>query len=115
MTRRDADAAVALASPDIVFEPASTPIFERRPYHGHDGLRAYFADLERDWDEFDITVSAVHEAPSHVVALARVYARAGGAIADGPVAFVFEVRDGRIAWAKTYRDREEALRFAGLE
>ena len=49
------------------------------------------------------------------MALGRVYARAGGAIADGPAAFVFELRDGLIAWGKTFRDRAEALRFAGLE
>ena len=115
VTRRDAEAAIALATEDIVFEPASTPMFERRPYHGHEGMRAYLEDLERDWDEFDITVAAVREAAHHTVVLARIYARAGGAIADGPAAFVFELREGRVAWAKTYRDREEALRFAGLE
>jgi len=49
------------------------------------------------------------------VALGRVYARAGGAIADGPAAFVLELRGDRVAWAKTFRDRAEALRFAGLE
>jgi hypothetical protein len=51
----------------------------------------------------------------YAVALGRVYARAGGAIADGPAAFVLELRDDRVAWAKTFPDRAEALRFAGLD
>jgi ketosteroid isomerase-like protein len=112
---RDADALAGLTTPDVVFEPVSTEVAERTPYRGHDGLRAYLADLERDWDEFDISVSEVRQGPRYVVALGRVYARAGGAIADGPAAFVLELRGDLVAWGKTYRDRAEALRFAGLE
>ena len=86
----------------------------REPYHGHDGLRAYLADLERDWDEFDVSVSEVRAGERYLVALGRVYARAGGVIADGPVAFVFELRDGLVCWGKTFTDRSAALRRAGL-
>jgi ketosteroid isomerase-like protein len=89
-------------------------VAERHPYEGHDGLRAYLADLDRDWDEFDISLTEVRTGERHLVALGRVYARAGGAIADGPVAFVFELRDGRVCWARTFRDRSAALRHAGL-
>jgi ketosteroid isomerase-like protein len=77
-------------------------------------MRRYVADLGRDWDEFDITVSDVREGATHTVALGRVYARSGGTIADGPAAFVFEFDDDHVRWGKTYRDRTEALRFAGL-
>jgi hypothetical protein len=59
-------------------------------------------------------VSEVRAGERHLVALGRVYARAGGAIADGPAAFVFEVRDGLVSWGKTFQDRSAALRFAGL-
>jgi len=112
---RDATAIATLTTPDVVFEPASTELVERRPYHGHDGLRAYLTDLDRDWDEFDISIAQVRTGERHLVALGRVYARAGGAIADGPAAFVFELSGGLVRWGKTFRDRGEALRFAGLE
>ena len=115
MAARDAEALVALSHPEIFVEPASTEIAERAPYHGHDGLRAYVADLQEDWDEFDISISEVREGPRHIVALGRVYARSGGAIADGPAAFVVEVRDGLVVWWKTFRDRAAGLRHAGLE
>ena len=104
-----------MTTPEIVFEPASTDVAERRPYHGHDGLRAYVADLERDWDRFHVSVSDVRAGPGHVVAIGRVYARSRGYIADGPAAFVFRLHDGLVTWAKTYRDRAEALRAAGVE
>ena len=115
IAQRDAGAIVRTTTPDCIFEPVSTEVAERTPYHGHDGLHAYLADLERDWDEFDITVSEVRVGERYTVALGRVYARAGGAIADGPAAFVFELREGLVAWGKTFRDRGEALRFASLE
>ena len=112
---RDAAALAQLTTDDVVFEPASTDVAERHPYRGHEGLRQYLTDLDRDWDEFDISVSEVRSGPRYSVALGRVYARAGGAIADGPASFVLELREGRVYWGKTYRDRAEALRFAGLE
>ena len=112
---RDAEALTELTVPDVVFEPASTPVAERRAYRGHEGLRAYLGDLERDWDEFDVSVSEVRPGPRHFVAIGRVYARSGGVIADGPAAFVFQLRDDRVAWGKTFRDRAEALRFASLD
>ena len=114
IAERDPDAAIATTTADVVFEPASTPVAERRPYHGHDGLSTYFADLERDWDEFDVSVTEVRGGERFHVALGRVYARAGGVIADGPVAFVFELRDGLVCWGKTFTDRSAALRHADL-
>jgi ketosteroid isomerase-like protein len=115
IAERDPDAVVAVTTADVVFEPVSTEVAVRTPYHGHEGLRAYIADLTRDWDEFDVTVSEVRPGERHVVVLGRIYARAGGTIADGPAAFVFELRQGLVAWGKTFRDRAEALRFAALE
>ena len=114
LSERDADAVVAVTTPDVVFEPVSTEVAERAPYHGHAGMRSYVRDLARDWDEFDITVGDVRRGERYLVALGRVYARAGGAIADGPCAFVFELDGGEVRWGKTFRDRIEALRFAGI-
>jgi ketosteroid isomerase-like protein len=97
-----------------VWEPASTELAERTPYRGHDGLRAYVADLDRDWEEFEITVGDLREHGPFVVAHCRAYARAGGFVADSPLAIVWEVRDGLGVWGKAYRDRAEALRVAGI-
>ncbi len=113
-TARDADALPALTTPDVVFEPASTEVAERQPYRGHEGLRAYCADLARDWDQFEVSIHEVRRAPRHIVVLGRVYARSGGFVADGPAAFVFELDGDLVRWGRTFRDRAEALRFAGL-
>jgi hypothetical protein len=42
--RRDAEALVALADPQIEFHP-TVLVGDRRTYHGHDGLRRWMAEL----------------------------------------------------------------------
>jgi ketosteroid isomerase-like protein len=111
---RDADALVAVLSEDVVFEPASTEVAIRAPYRGHAGMREYLAEVERDWEQFDVTIHETREAPPYVVALGRVYARSGGFVADNPLAFVWELRGDTIVWGRTFTDRTAALRFAGL-
>jgi ketosteroid isomerase-like protein len=111
---RDADALVAVLSEDVVFEPASTEVAIRAPFRGHAGMREYLAEVERDWEQFDVAVSEVHEAPPYVVALGRVYARSGGFVADNPIAFVWELHEGLVVWGRTFTDRSAAMRFAGI-
>ena len=111
---RDADALVAVMAEDVIFEPASTEVAIRAPYRGREGMREYLAEVARDWEQFDVTVAETREAPPYVVALGRVYARTGGFVADNPIAFVWEVRDGAVVWGRTFTDRAAALRFAGL-
>jgi ketosteroid isomerase-like protein len=112
---RDADALGSLVAEDMVFEPSSTEVAIRAPYRGPDGMREYLAEVTRDWEQFDVTIAETREAPPHVVALGRVYARSAGFVADNPIAFVWEVRDGAIVWGRTFTDRAAALRFAGLD
>jgi ketosteroid isomerase-like protein len=98
-----------------VLEPASTPVSERRPYHGHEGVHAYFADLDQTWEEFEIDITEIREGPSALVGLCRIYARAGGFVADSPAAILVRLRGERVVGVKTYVDRAEALRAAGLQ
>ena len=111
---RDADALVAVLHEDVVFEPASTEVAIRAPFRGHTGMREYLAEVERDWEQFDISIAETREAPPYVVALGRVYARSGGFVADNPLAFVWELRGDTIVWGRTFTDRAAALRFVGL-
>ena len=111
---RDPDALVALLDEDVVFEPASTEVAIRAPFRGHAGMREYLAEVERDWEQFDVAISETREASPYVIALGRVYARSGGFVADNPIAFVWEVRGDRVVWGRTFTDRAAALRFVGL-
>jgi ketosteroid isomerase-like protein len=108
--RRDADAMVAVMAEDVVFEPASSELAAREPYEGHSGMRGYLADLARTWAEFRVTIHEYQGVGERVLAHGRVYARSASPafISDTEIAFVWWVRDGRIAHGRTYTDPHEA-------
>ena len=115
--RRDPDALTELLDPEVTFEPASTPVREREPYHGHEGLREYLRDIEETWDEFEVTVSDLRESGDNVVALGRIKAIATGAayMTDSPAGFVWRLRDGKVVWGKVFTNVSDALSAGGIE
>ena len=46
---RDVEAALALLHPDVELwaQPTAERVRRAEPYHGHDGFRAYLADVDR--------------------------------------------------------------------
>jgi ketosteroid isomerase-like protein len=115
MERRDAKGMIVHMRSDVVFEPASTEVVTRRPYQGHDGIRAWLADIARDWEEFEVTLTELRSNPPYHVTMCRVYARTGGYVTDSPIGVTWRVEDGLITWGKSFRDRAAALRAAGLD
>jgi ketosteroid isomerase-like protein len=113
----DVEAVLELADREITFEPVSTPVREREPYHGHDGMREYMRDLDETWEEFEVTISDVREGPDQVVALGRIKAIAtGGAyMTDSPAGVVLRLREGKILWGKVFTNVSDALAAGGLE
>jgi ketosteroid isomerase-like protein len=98
-----------LADPEIEFFPSGTAALARegRPYSGHDGIRAYFLDVARAWEELRVVPQAYREAGDHVLVRGRIYARAaGGLLVDSPANWVWRVRDGMIVWACAYTDKD---------
>jgi hypothetical protein len=49
--RRDVEALIALADPDVEWHPALEEIVERKTYRGHAGMRQYFTDLAEEGAE----------------------------------------------------------------
>jgi hypothetical protein len=54
--RREVEAALACMHPEIEFVPGGTNRVLGRSgsYHGHEGMRRYFADVEAAWSELTI-------------------------------------------------------------
>jgi ketosteroid isomerase-like protein len=114
LKRGDAD--LAALDPDIVYEDANLPDHVGETYRGPEGiLRAAerWADasetltleLKRIVGSGDSFVS-VHEAHSK--------ARHSGIELDGPLAYAWTFRAGRVVHFQSYRDPTEALEAAGL-
>jgi ketosteroid isomerase-like protein len=108
--RRDVDGVLALCDPEVEFHAVTGELAAGgEPYRGHEGIRRYFADAERVWEELRMTPRDFRAVGDHVVVLGRVYARGGGRIVDSPTGWVWRIRDGLLVWGRVYANPEDAL------
>jgi len=90
---------------------------EGRVYHGAQDFAEAIADLDAAWQEWHQDVEQVLDAGDRgVVVLVRLKARGreSGAPVDQAWAMVITLRDGKLASSRTFLDRDQALKFAGL-
>jgi ketosteroid isomerase-like protein len=117
-TRRDLDAFLETVSEDVEFTPTGTAWKARggAPYRGHEGVRAYFDDAARVWQELEAIPQSFRAEGDNVVVHGRIYARAhDGLLVDAPANWVWKVRAGKIVWWSATSDYDEALKAAGME
>jgi ketosteroid isomerase-like protein len=113
--RRDAPGLLALCDPDIVFRPPTGRLAGRdEPYRGHDGLRAYLADVGRVWQELRSEPDEYIELGDRVLCTGRVYAWGVGRVIDAPAGWVWRLRDGLVVEGTVYETRRAAYEAAGV-
>lgn len=113
--RRDVAALEPLVHPKASFWPEGTATQARRtePYRGLAGLREYFADVEQVWERLRVEPSELRLAGGGVVAFGTAIGRTrGGQDVEVPVIWVFQVREGRVGFARVVRTAAEALQVA---
>jgi hypothetical protein len=113
--RRDADAFTAIWLPTCEWHPFFTARVEGDPgYHGHNGLRAWFEDVDEMFSETHGELDDVRDVGGHLVALGHLTARGRGSGAEvtSEVAWVLEVEDDMVRRGWAYDSHEEALRAA---
>ena len=114
--RRDLDALLALADPDIEWFPRIAELEGGRPYRGHDGVRHWWeswlavapdfsGEVEEVRDLGDVTVGRVH---------LRGHGGASGAILEQTVWQFTEWREKKCVRYRTFASEAEALEAAGL-
>jgi ketosteroid isomerase-like protein len=114
-SRRDAAALIALSDPDIVFRPPTGRLAGRdEPYRGHEGLRAYLADVGRVWQELRSEPDEYVELGDRVLCTGRVYAWGVGRVVDAPAGWVWRLREGRLIEGTVYETRRAAYEAAGV-
>jgi ketosteroid isomerase-like protein len=115
-TERDVDAVLELADPDVEFyAPTGSIAGHDEPYRGHDGMRQYFEDVARIWEELEVIPHEYRELDDTVVALGRVYGRGlDGLLVDSPTGWIWKLRNGKIYECRVYTSRQETLDAAGL-
>jgi ketosteroid isomerase-like protein len=114
--RRDVDAAIELAHPELEFWPHGTAerAERREPYHGHEGLRAYFADVARVWDELRVEPDELRVAGDGVVAFGTAVGRTRGQVVRVQVIWVWKLRDGRVLSGRVVPTAADAAAAVGL-
>jgi serine phosphatase RsbU (regulator of sigma subunit)/ketosteroid isomerase-like protein len=111
--RRDHEEIVELCSEEMGFYPTGTAEQTGRtaPYVGPGGLREYLNDVERVWDELLITPKVAERRGGSLLVRGRVYARSRPlGIRDVPVAWIWDLEDGRFVRGEVFPDPEDAIR-----
>ena len=80
------------------------------PYVGPEGLRDYLRDVERAWEELQITPNVIERRGDSLLVRGRVYARSRElGIRDMPVAWIWDLADGRFIRGEVFPDPEQAV------
>jgi ketosteroid isomerase-like protein len=77
---RDLDRALEFVDPEceIVLEGTMTRAGRAEPYRGHEGMREYFADVMRVWEELEIHAQDYRVVPGSVIVMGSVTGRVEG-------------------------------------
>jgi ketosteroid isomerase-like protein len=109
--RRDPDGWVALWTPDCEWHPFLTAREEGDPgYHGHNGMRAWFEDVDEMFSEMHAELETFREVGDRLLVLGEMtaVARGTGAEVRSDVAWVVEPRDERLWRGWSYASHEQA-------
>jgi ketosteroid isomerase-like protein len=109
--RRDESCIVELCDPSMEFFPVVTAeeIGRDAPYKGEAGLRDYLADVAQVWEELQISPATIEVRGDRLLVRGRVYARSRElGIRDLPVAWIWQVREGRFVRGEVFPNPDDA-------
>ena len=102
---------------DVEWVPINAAL-EGTRYRGHDGVRQWIEDMNRDWDFFEARPVEVRDlGDERLLALGtwRARGRSSGLELDSqPAAWLLQLRGGKAVRMQTFTDRAKALEAAGL-
>ena len=106
---------VAAWNHDCEWHPFLTAREEVDPcYHGHNGIRAWFEDVDEMFSEIHVELEQMREVGDRLLVLGQMEAkaRATGTEVNSGVAWVFEPRGEKLQRGWAYPSHEEAERAA---
>ena len=113
--REGLDASMRFSTPEIEWSTTDAAMGEAF-YRGHDGVRRFFASFDDEFDDLRFDVEDLLDAGEAVILTLRIGGRgkASGATVELTAFYVCSLRDGMIYRVRTYTERAEALKAAGL-
>ncbi len=110
----DVEAVLAEMHPDVEFIPRRAPV--QGAFHGHEGIREFFADNAESFDVFHVTLEETRDHGDRVVGIGtlRIRGKGSGAEAVVPTAVVLTFAQGKVVRFEELGERARALEAAGL-
>ena len=95
--RRDVEAALEHVHPEVTFAPEGTAqiLGREAPYRGHAGMREYFADVDRLWDELTLHATAIRATGGAVVVFGHVEGTIDGREYRSEAIWTWQIRGGK--------------------
>ena len=117
--RGDVEGVLRELHPSVEFHPALQELVggEAAVYHGHDGVREYFRDMDEAFAEVELDYTEIRDLGDRVLATGsfRTRGRQSGALTESPVAALVDLdAASKGTRVLTYLDPREALEAAGL-
>jgi ketosteroid isomerase-like protein len=111
--RRDTDAILAAAAPDILVEDHG--VIDGATYEGHDGVLRFLAFQADAFDASNAELEELIEADDEVVAVIRLRGEGplSGIPLEGRFSHVWRIADGMVRRLRVYASKQEALEVAG--
>jgi ketosteroid isomerase-like protein len=112
--RGDVETVLDGVSEDVVWIAARSAV--EGAYHGHEGMRKFFADNNENFEVFEPRFEEVRDLGDRVLGIGRfrIRARGSGVETDFPVAGIATYREGKLVRWEDFRERRLALGCAGL-
>jgi ketosteroid isomerase-like protein len=108
---RDPERWVALCTQDCEWHPFLTARVEGDPgYHGHNGMRAWFEDVDEMFSQTHADIDDVREVGGRILALGHMKAtgRGSGAEVSSEAAWLVELKGDQLKRGWAYNSRQEA-------
>jgi ketosteroid isomerase-like protein len=113
-TRGDVEAALIHVAPECEMRPEGTSrLTGRAVYRGHDGIRDYFADAARVWEQgLKIEPVDFRAVAGSVVVFGRVWGTTEQGPLEAEVVWVWKLRDGLLTSGQVFSTKAAALEAA---
>src|ERR1043166_5517406 len=107
---------MSLLDPEVAYEDTTLPDHVGETYRGHAGVTRATERWLEPYERLTIELEQIVGAGDRFVSIHRVRGRARytGIEAEGPVAYLWTFRDGKVIHFRSYRDPAEALEALGL-
>lgn len=114
---RDLDAIAPMLDPELEISPAIAGSPEGVVYHGPEGMREFWREIDAAWEEFQIDAREFRDLGAKVLVLGRVHARGAGSgiVLDTGGGWLAEVRARRLVRFQSFTNRAAALEAAGVQ